>query len=466
MRDLTEGSIARHLLGMAVFIAMGLGFQAAYSLIDLYFVARLGPDAVAGVGAALNFSMLVMGGSQLIGVGAVALIAQAAGRRDGADANLVFNQAVGAALAASLATLVLGYLLGGAALGGIAADARSADLGRTYLDWFLPALACMFPSMALGSALRATGVVRPVMVLQSASVLLNAVLAPVLIAGWGSGFPLGVAGAGLASTIATSLGLAGTVVLLPRAQRLVRLDRGVLRPKFGVWRRLVVIGLPAAGEMFMMFVILGVVYRVIRVFGPDAQAGFAIGGRIMQAIFLPAMAVAFAAAPVAGQNFGARAFDRVRETFRHAALIGVAIMLGLTALCQVRPDLLVAPFSHDPAVVAQAVGYLHIMSWNFIGSGLVFACSGMFQGLGDTTPAFISSASRVVTFVLPAFWLAGLPGARLEWIWHLSVASVALQAATSLVLLRGVFRRRLGVEGRPGALPLDPAKDKSLEPIH
>ena len=83
------------------------------------------------------------------------------------------------------------------------------------------------------------------------------------------------------------------------------------------------------------------------------------------------------------------------------------------------------------------------MSWKFAGSGLVFACSGMFQGLGDTRPSFISSSSRVLTFVLPAFWLAGRPGARLDWIWHLSVASVALQAVTSLVLLRAVFRRRL-----------------------
>jgi Na+-driven multidrug efflux pump len=248
----------------------------------------------------------------------------------------------------------------------------------------------------------------------------------------------------VASTIATLLSLAGLVVLLPRAQRLVRLDASVLTPKFAVWIRLAKIGVPAAGEMFMMFVILGVLYRVIRVFGPDAQAGFAIGGRVMQAIFLPAMAVAFAAAPVAGQNFGAREYARVRATFRHAALIGAAIMLTLTALCQIRPDQLVAPFTHDANVVAQAVSYLRIISWNFVGSGLVFACSGVFQGLGDTTPSLISSASRLLTFVLPAFWLAGLPGARLEWIWHMSVASVALQAVTSLLLLRGVFRRRLG----------------------
>jgi Na+-driven multidrug efflux pump len=91
MRDLTQGSIGRHLLGMAVFIAMGLAFQAAYVLIDLYFVAHIGKQAIAGVSAAANVALLVMAGSQLIAVGALALVAQAAGRKDAAEANGLFR---------------------------------------------------------------------------------------------------------------------------------------------------------------------------------------------------------------------------------------------------------------------------------------------------------------------------------------------------------------------------------------
>ncbi len=126
----------------------------------------------------------------------------------------------------------------------------------------------------------------------------------------------------------------------------------------------------------------------------------------MQAIFLPAMALAFAVAPVAGQNFGAQHHDRVRETFRSAAVMSSVLMLALTFACQWRPEWLVAAFADDPGVIAVGALYLSTVSWNFVASGINFCCSGMFQALGNTVPSLVSSASRLVTFVLPALWLA------------------------------------------------------------
>ena len=78
-------------------------------------------------------------------------------------------------------------------------------------------------------------------------------------------------------------------------------------------------------------------------------------------------------------------------------------------------------------------------------SGLIFTCSGIFQGLGHTWPALASSSSRILTFVIPALWFASLPGLKLDHIWFLSVASVALQVISSLVLLHRVMRAKLGV---------------------
>src|SRR5690606_37116996 len=96
------------------------------------------------------------------------------------------------------------------------------------------------------------------------------------------------------------------------------------------------------------------VYWVIADFGAAAQAGFGIGSRIMQSIFMPGMAIAFAAGPIAGQNFGAGRADRVRETFAKAVLLNVAVMGVVTALLQWRPELLVAIFTPEPEV--QAIG--------------------------------------------------------------------------------------------------------------
>jgi Na+-driven multidrug efflux pump len=219
-----------------------------------------------------------------------------------------------------------------------------------------------------------------------------------------------------------------------------------------VWRRIAGIGLPAAGEFFVMFAYIALVYWMIRDFGSAAQAGFGIGMRVMQSIFLPAMAIAFAAAPIAGQNFGARNAPRVRETFRQAALLGSGLMFVLSLLCHVAPEVLVAPFTSEPAVASVAVEYLQIISWNFVAVGLVFACSGMFQALGDTRPALLSSAVRLLGFAVPALWIIQQPGAGLRHLWYASVGAVLLQAAVSLWLLRGQFRRKLGaLEGAGGA---------------
>lgn len=445
MQDLTQGSITRHIVSMAVFIGLGLVFQTLYFLVDLYFVSRLGSAAIAGVSAAGVSSFLVMGFSQLIGVGAMALTAQAVGRKDQAAADLVSSQALSLSFAFAAATLVIGYAFGVNAVAGIGADEATGQAAREYLGAFLPSLAIMFPTVALGTALRAAGVVRPTMFLQTGTILVNAILAPVLIAGWGTGVPLGVAGAGWASTIATIVGLIGLIYLFPRVQSFIRIHVRDLKPDFQQWAKIVGIGVPAAAEFILMFVIFGVVYWVIRHFGPHAQAGFGVGMRIMQSIFLPAMAIAFAAAPIAGQNFGAGQFDRVRETFRRTAIICCSVMFGLTLFAQIAPQVLVRPFiESDPEAMAVAVVYLRIASWNFVASGLIFTCSSLFQGLGDTRPSFIASASRLITFALPAIWLAGQGWATLEEIWYLSVASVFLQAGLVFLLMRGVLKKKLG----------------------
>jgi len=443
MQDLTQGSITRHLIKMAVPIAVGMLFQTLYFLVDLYFVAHIGGAAIAGVGAAGNLTFVIMALTQVLGVGTVTLIAQAVGRKDHTDANLVFNQSLSIAALCAALTLAGGYLALGPYMRTLGADAATQAAGIDYLAWYLPGLALQFATIAMGSALRGTGIVQPTMLVQVLTVVLNAILAPVLIAGWGTGYPLGVAGAGLATTIAVACGVVLLALYFVKLEKFVGFDRTMWAPRPETWIRILRIGLPAGGEFALMFVYMAVIYVVIRDFGASAQAGFGIGSRIMQAIFLPAMALAFATSPVAGQNMGAGLFDRVRATFRAAAIIGSAIMLALTLLCQFKAEWFVIGFTQDAAVVAVATEFLRYISWNFVASGLVFTCSGLFQAIGNTVPSLLSSASRLLTFVLPAIWLSRQPGLALHHIWMLSMASVASQALLSLWLLRGQLQQRL-----------------------
>jgi putative MATE family efflux protein len=443
MKDLTSSSIAKNILQMALPIAAGMFFQTLYFLIDLYFVAGLGDAAIAGVGAAGNAMFIVMAATQVLGVGTVTLISHAAGRKDQADANLVFNQSLSLAALCAVLTLAIGFVAGPYYVRSLGASAATAAAGVEYLYWFLPNLALQFAVVTMGSALRGTGIVQPTMIVQVVTVLLNAILAPVLIAGWGTGHPMGVAGAGLASSIALAVGFIMLALYFQRLEKYVGFDRAQLSPQLIVWRRLLKIGLPAGGEFILLFLLMAVLYWVLRPFGPDAQAGFGIGIRIMQSMFLPAMAVAFAAAPIVGQNFAAGKFVRVRETFALATLIGSCIMVVLTLFCQWGSAWVIRGFTKDPTAIAVGSQYLQVISWNFLASGFVFTCSAVFQGLGNTVPAVISSASRLLSFVLPVLWLSGEPHFAMVQVWYLSVASVALQAVFSLWLVRREFRLRL-----------------------
>jgi putative MATE family efflux protein len=442
MRDMTTGSIPRHIVRLALPMAAGMIFQTMYYLVDLWFVTRLGDAAVAGVSAAGNVQMIVMAVTQVLGVGTMALIANAVGRKDQDDANLIFNQSTVWAFACGVLVLVAGFALSPLYLGTVGADAATRTNGLSYLRWYLPGLGLQFALVSMGSALRGTGIVKPTMLVQIVTVVMNIILAPILIAGWGTGKPLGVAGAGLASTLAIAVAVTMMSIYFVRLEHYVGFKRDLLTFRTDVISRILRIGVPPGAEFALMFVLTGVSYFVIRNFGSAAQAGYGIGSRVMQSIFLPAMAISFSAAPLAGQNMGARQPHRVRETFKWAAIIGSGLMFLLTLLCQWKPALFVRGFTEEAEVVQVASTFLRVISWNFVASGLLFTCSGMFQALGNTVPSLISSATRLLTYAIPALWLARQPGFTLTQVWVLSVVTVALQALFTVWLLRRELQRR------------------------
>lgn len=445
MRDLTVGPVRRHVVQMALPMAAGMIFQTAYYLVDLFFVGRLGDVAIAGVSTAGTVQFIVLAVTQVLGIGATALIAQAAGRKDFSDVRAIFQQSLWLAGLCAALTLAIGYLGLNAYMQMVAATAESADAGASYLRWYLPGIALQFWLAAMGAGLRGSGVAKPTMIVQMVSVLLNMVLAPVLIAGWLTGKPMGVAGAGLASTIAVVVGFLLLLRYTLKHEQLVATGSvaATRRLEFGVWGRILKIGLPAGGEFALMFVYVGLVHWILRKFGAEAQAGFGVGSRVMQSLFLPAMAIAFAAAPVAGQNFGARLFPRVRDTFKQAAILSSIAMALLTLVAQLEGDTLVRLFAPDDAVVGIATEFLRIAAWNFVANGLIFTCSGMFQALGNTLPSLLSSATRLLSFAVPAVLIARRPGFEVRHLWYLSLVTVTMQMVLSLLLLRFTLRSKL-----------------------
>ena len=446
MRDLTQGSVTRTIVSMATPVAAGMIFQTLYLLVDLFFVAAIGDDAVAGVGAGGTLMFMIMALTQILGVSAVALISQAVGRKDQSEANLVFNQSIVVSMIFAVVTCVCGYVAAEAYLATITSDDGALREGVTFLHYFLPGMALQFPLMAMASSLRATGLVKPGMVVQVLTVLLNTILAPILIAGWGPGPALGVMGAGLASSISVFIGVLMLTYYFVKLEKYVSFESTLWRPRFDIWKRMFSIGLPAGGEMLLLFVYFSAVYWLIADFGAAAQAGFSIGGRIMQSIFMPTMAIAFALGPIAGQNYGAKHYDRVRETCSKGILLSSIVMAVVTILMQWKSDLLIGFFTEELEVIEVGSVFLQLISLNFIAQGIVFSCSGIFQGLGNTRPAMLSSTVRILVFLPLAVYLKYQPGFTINQVWWVSILSVTTQAVVSYLLVRSEFRKRLSPE--------------------
>jgi putative MATE family efflux protein len=449
MQDLTTGSLTRHLLKTSSFMLFTMVFQTLYFLVDLYWVGRLGKEAVAAVGIAGNLTFIVLAITQMLAVGTTTLVSHAAGRKDRERANMVFNQSQALAVLVGVLFLAIAMTFRSAYVRSVSADPETASLADDYLLWFVPAMALQFGMVGMGAALRGVGNFKPGMIVQTASVVINMIVAPFLIFGWVSGHPMGVAGAAISTLIAVIIGTIWLATFFRGRDSFLHFHPHQWKPQTNLWGQMLKIGLPAGAEFALMAVYLMIVYAVTRPFGAAAQAGFGIGLRLVQAGFMPVVALGFSVAPVAGQNVGAGKPERVKAAFRTAVSLAIAVMIAFAVLCHIAAAPMISVFSNDPQVIAVGTEYLVIVSWTFVASGVIYVASSMFQALGNTVPPLISSFSRLALVAVPVILLSRLPGFQLRWIWYISAAAVAFQMTANLLLLRREFGLRLGTMSAP-----------------
>jgi len=443
MQDLTTGSLTGHLLKTTSFMLVSMVFQTLYVLIDLFWVGRLGTDAIAAVGLSGNLSFIVIAITQMLAVGATTLVSHASGRKDQDRAIFLFNQSQVLSMAVGLLFLAVAMLLRHQYATSQSSTEGMRIATEEYLLWFIPAMALQFGMVGMGAALRGTGNFKPGMYVQTGTVVINMVVAPFLIFGWGPFPQMGVSGAAVATFVAVLVGVVWISFYFIDAKAYLRFHFSSWKPQFRVWWEMLKIGLPAGAEFALMGIYMAVIYAITKPFGAAAQGGFTIGLRIVQSAFLPVVALGFAVAPVAGQNFAARKGDRVRSAFKTAAgmaagamlVAAVGIFFGATALMRI--------FTTDPEVISVGVDYLRIVAVTFVGSGITFVSSSMFQAMGNTIPSLVTSLMRLVLSVIPAVLLSRVAGFHLHWIWYVSAVAVFLQMTVNLILLQREFRLKL-----------------------
>lgn len=445
--DLTQGPIFKTLIRLAVPVTIAMVMFTVYLMVDLYFVGRLGPQALAAVSICGNAFFVHLGFSTILGTGGMALIAQAFGRKDYDYAALVFKQSILLAVIVGVMEAATGLLIAPAYIKYLGGSGQSLEWGIQYFQIFVISFLFMILLYTIGNCYRGMGNTKTPMIIMLQANLMNIGLDPVLIFGWLGLPPLGVRGAALASLISQVYALAiyGYLIFIKGAH----IDlKGKWQPSLSIIRKSLYIGIPSGLNHFLLAANLLITFRVVSGYGTAALASIGIGFRILQAIYIPVIAAASAMAAIVGQNFGANKYRRISGTLARAWAVSMVFMLACSVLCRAFPEYLIGIFSSDPAVIRYGVIYLNVFSLGFVVVGTIMVFNAAFQGLGKTYPSLVGAVVdnalfAGLVFTLPLYFSWGI-----QSIWWIKLTTAAIEMVVIVLWLKAELQRtRLRISG-------------------
>jgi putative MATE family efflux protein len=443
MKDLTQGRIEAHLLRMsgAIFLSMLMGVQ--FSLVNIYWLGQLGSRAQAAVTLAGIPMMLLFTLMPIISMGSGILISHAVGAKDQTRANLIFNEAFGASLIVMALIGAIAWVERETFGAAMTTDPETAALIATYFEWFIPSIVVQIPLFVLAMALEFTGDVRAGTIAQTATVVLNAIITPILMFGWFGAPSMGIAGAGLAAFIACGIIMLGLVAYSFRKASYLSLQPRIWfkRPQ-ELWGALKV-GLPTGIESGLVAAYLLVVALLLRPFGPVEQAAFGIGHRLFQAALMPLMALSSATCVLVGQSYGAGLASRVRDTLRISLTLGLIVAPFLLLVFESFAPWICSQFSDDAAVIAAGAVFLRIGALTLIPSSVAYAIFAVLSGMGNTRASLFTQIVYAVLVVVPAYGLSTMPGFKPSWLWTVMVGAGCVQALMAWYFLRKHFSKNV-----------------------
>ena len=442
--QLLQGSILRSLLTLAIPIVLANVLQSAYQIIDAFWVGRLGGAAVAAVSISFPVMFLMIALGMGLAMAGSTLTAQYRGAGDDTMVAHVAGQTLNMVAALSIGLSVFGYFAAPALLRlmGVGPDVYPGALG--FLRVSFVALLFNFTFFVFQSIMRGVG--RPTLpvYIVLVTVILNFVLDPLFIFGWGPIPPYGVMGAALA-TLATQVlaSIAGMIVLRAGRHGIHVRPRDFV-PDMAYMKRAFYLGAPASVEQSARALGLMVLTFLIASFGTRTLAAYGVGSNILQVVIIPAFGLSMAISVLAGQNIGAGNVERAAQIGRLGAQLSFAILTGIGVIVFLFAPAFAAFFvPHDPGVIASASHFLRIMAlaWGFMGVQL--ALTGVLRASGNmmTTMVLTLTTQWVIQFPL-AYILSKHSSLGDTGIWWAFPITNAIAAAIVLaVYARGDWKK-------------------------
>ena len=412
--------------------------QTMVRVVSLLMVGSLGQDAVAGVGVANQFFWMVQALGTVAPTGIMALLARAVGARDAKLADAALRQGLWLGLGLGAVSTAVLLPITHAAIGAYGVSERVTELGGDYLFWATPGMVALTLSLVFGSALRAAGDTLTPLAIGAAANLLNIALGWALIYGRFGLPPLGVAGAGIAATIAVTLQLPVFFWLWQTGRLRVQRAGAKAGPDPAVMRRLLRIGYPAAIEGALFQAGLWFFMRLLAPYGTEAVAAYNVGAQILAFSFLPGLGFGAAASTLVGQHLGeGDPAAAMRSGWR--SMVGAMLsMSAIGAVIIAFAPQLAALFGLSPLAAERTVDFVWILGAVQPLMAIEYTIGGALRGAGDTRFPLLAVFTGLFLFrVVPAAIAALVFHAPLNWVWGMLVFDYAVKAG----LLVGRFTR-------------------------
>jgi len=430
-RNLTEGSLGKNLLVLSIPMILGMSLQTAFYVVDMIFVGFLGSAAIAAVSMAGLVILILI----TLGVGlssaTTALVSRAIGAGDQAQGAHVTIQSFVLATLISVVVGVLGYSYAESIYKLLGATPEVIEAGLGFLKISFAGVIAFFFMFIITAALRGAGdAILPVKIL-ALSTLLNIVLDPLMIFGWGPFPRLGVNGAAYATLLSISLSVSVALYLLLKGSTLIQISLHKVRLDPRVIWQLIKIAIPGSAETLLRSVSRLALMKMVAQYGTPAIAAFGIGGsRLDMAVTLPILGISLSTATLVGQNLGAGKPDRAEKSAWVAVRWGMLLMLIVAAIFFTLAPRVIRVFDENPEVVSLGTSYIRTTTLSYLFLGAAMILGRAFSGAGDTVPPMVTAAVALWGVQIPlAYFLARHTQLQIRGIWLAIPISHTLNAA-------------------------------------
>jgi len=407
-RDLTSGSIRRHLLVLSIPMSIGILANALFNLVDAYLVSKLGADELAALSFTFPVTLVVFNCAIGLGIGASSTIAREAGAQDRQGLKDLTTTVMLLAVVLGVMMQIIGLSTIDLLFPLLGTPPHLLPLVRSFMvPWYWGVPFVLIPIMGV-NVLRALGdTVMPALVMVLGA-LVNLILDPLLIFGFHDYLGYGLAGAAYASVFSRVAGFLLCLFLIIRREQLIGIAHLKVATVRQAAKRILAVSFPAILTNMIVPVTGGIIVALLSSFGPEAVAGFGVASRIETFALLAFLALSATIGPVIGQNYGAKKHDRVRETLETSArfcILGgaiIALILVITA------SFIAKIFVEDSHIQSIVIQYLTLVPISYGALGVIYSCNAAFNGLGMAFRATGVSLLRMVLLTLPAAALGKL----------------------------------------------------------